>query len=239
MAKAQALSAVLGKNAYPGRGLLIGRSEDGEHMAIAYFIMGRSENSRNRVFVPDGDGIRTQAFDPAKLTDPSLVIYAPVRVKGKVTVVTNGDQTDTIFDALPGEGADPFDAFTRALCTRTFEPDPPIYTPRVSGVVWGEEYALGILKSRDGDPDVTLRQFFRYTGEKPGRGHLLHTYREDGNPPESFAGEPVDAAVRGNLDGFTKEVWENLNPENRVSLFTRFIDLRTGKWETRIINRNA
>ncbi len=237
MANKKDLGALLQANTYPGRGVLIGRSEGGEHMAIAYFIMGRSENSCNRVFVEEGDGIRTQAFDPAKLVDPSLVIYAPVRVKGGVTVVTNGDQTDTVYDAL--DGGCPFDAFERALCTRTFEPDPPIYTPRVSGVVWGGEYALSILKSQDGDPAVTLRQFFRYTAVTPGTGHLIHTYQCDGNPPLSFAGEPVCVAVRGDLDTFTKEVWENLNPEKRVSLFTRFIDLRSGTFETRITNRNV
>lgn len=233
------LCELLKQNAYPGRGIVIGRAEDGRHMAIAYFIMGRSENSRNRVFVTDGDGIRTEAFDPSKLGDPSLVIYAPVRVHAGTTVVTNGDQTDTVYDALKqGSNEDAFAAFESALCTRTFEPDPPIFTPRVSGIVSGTNYALSILKSQEGDSSVTLRQFFRYMNQKPGTGHFIHTYQCDGNPPPSFAGEPVSVEIQGDLDTFTKFVWEGLNPQNRVSLFTRFIDLETGKFESRIVNQN-
>lgn len=226
----------LKKNAYPGRGIMIGKTADGKHAAIAYFIMGRSVNSRNRVFVQDGEGIRTQAFDPAKLSDPSLVIYAPVRVLGDTTIVTNGDQTDTVYDFM-SEGK----TFADALFTRTFEPDAPNYTPRISAIVrcGGEfSYELSILKSAGGNPDSTQRFFFDYQNPENGVGHFLHTYRCDGNPIPSFEGEPEPVCVGNDLDAFTKEIWEGLNEDNKVSLFTRFIDLETGKYETRIVNKN-
>ncbi|MGN0564238.1 MAG: IMP cyclohydrolase [Candidatus Heritagella sp.] len=226
----------LAENSYPGRGIVIGQSEDGRFAAIAYFIMGRSVNSRNRVFVEDGEGLRTRAFDPSKLSDPSLVIYAPVRVLGNATVVTNGDQTDTVYDFMK-EGK----TFEEALCTRTFEPDAPNYTPRISGVVERTDgaftYKLSILKSGDGDPDAPERFFFAYT-PKAGKGHFLHTYRCDGNPIPSFDGEPTPVKIEGDLDAFTRLVWENLNEDNKVSLFTRFINLETGEWESRIVNKN-
>ena len=226
----------LAENSYPGRGIVIGQSEDGRFAAIAYFIMGRSVNSRNRVFVEDGEGLRTRAFDPGKLSDPSLVIYAPVRVLGNATVVTNGDQTDTVYDFMK-EGK----TFEEALCTRTFEPDAPNYTPRISGVVERTDgaftYKLSILKSGDGDPDAPERFFFAYT-PKAGKGHFLHTYRCDGNPIPSFDGEPTPVKIEGDLDAFTRLVWENLNEDNKVSLFTRFINLETGEWESRIVNKN-
>ena len=226
----------LAENSYPGRGIVIGQSEDGRFAAIAYFIMGRSVNSRNRVFVEDGEGLRTRAFDPGKLSDPSLVIYAPVRVLGNATVVTNGDQTDTVYDFMK-EGK----TFEEALCTRTFEPDAPNYTPRISGVVERTDgaftYKLSILKSGDGDPDAPERFFFAYT-PKAGKGHFLHTYRCDGNPIPSFDGEPTPVKIEGDLDAFTRLVWESLNEDNKVSLFTRFIDLETGEWESRIVNKN-
>ena len=225
----------LKKNSYPGRGIMIGKTADGKCAAIAYFIMGRSVNSRNRVFVEDGEGIRTQAFDPAKLSDPSLVIYAPVRVLGSTTIVTNGDQTDTVYDFLR-DGK----TFSDALFTRTFEPDAPNYTPRISALVeTGDSfsYQLSILKSADGDPDSVRRFFFDYQNPQNGVGHFLHTYRCDGDPIPSFEGEPEPVAVCSDIDAFTTEIWDGLNADNKVSLFTRFIDLATGKTETRIVNK--
>ena len=226
----------LAGNSYPGRGIVIGQSADGKNAVIAYFIMGRSVNSRNRVFVEEGAGIRTQAHDPAKLSDPSLVIYAPVRVLGEDTIVTNGDQTDTIYDFLK-EGK----TFEEALRTRTFEPDGPNYTPRISGVVERGEgsftYKLSILKSCGGDPDFAQRFFFEYA-PKAGLGHFIHTYKQDGDPIPSYEGEPTPVSIEGDIDAFTASLWENLNEDNKVSLFTRFINLETGKAETRIVNKN-
>ena len=226
----------LAGNSYPGRGIVIGQSADGKNAVIAYFIMGRSVNSRNRVFVEEGAGIRTQAFDPAKLSDPSLVIYAPVRVLGESTIVTNGDQTDTIYDYLQ-EGK----TFEEALRTRTFEPDGPNYTPRISGIVSRKEggftYKLSILKSTDGNPDQAQRFFFEYEPQA-GLGHFIHTYKCDGNPIPSYEGEPTPVEIQGDIDQFTAALWENLNQDNKVSLFVRFIDLSTGKQETRIVNKN-
>ena len=226
----------LAGNSYPGRGIVIGESQDGGKAVIAYFIMGRSENSRNRVFVEEGESIRTQAFDPAKLSDPSLVIYAPVRVLGEDTIVTNGDQTDTIYDFM-NEGK----TFEEALRTRTFEPDGPNYTPRISGIVSRKEggftYKLSILKSTDGNPDQAQRFFFEYEPQA-GLGHFIHTYKCDGNPIPSYEGEPTPVEIQGDIDQFTAALWENLNQDNKVSLFVRFIDLSTGKQETRIVNKN-
>ena len=226
----------LAGNSYPGRGIVIGQSQDGKQAVIAYFIMGRSENSRNRVFVEDGEGIRTQAFDPAKLSDPSLVIYAPVRVFGEDTIVTNGDQTDTVYDFLK-EGK----TFEEALRTRTFEPDGPNYTPRISGIVSRKEggftYKLSILKSTDGDPSQAQRFFFEYE-PKAGLGHFIHTYKCDGSPIPSYEGEPTPVEIEGDIDQFAAGLWENLNSENKVSLFVRYIDPAAGKAETRIINKN-
>lgn len=226
----------LAGNSYPGRGIVIGQSADGKSAVIAYFIMGRSENSRNRVFVEDGEGIRTQAFDPAKLSDPSLVIYAPVRVLGEATIVTNGDQTDTVYDFMK-EGK----TFEDALRTRTFEPDGPNYTPRISGIVERGEgsftYKLSILKSTDGDPEMAQRFFFEYE-PKAGLGHFIHTYKCDGNPIPSYEGEPTPVELEGDIDQFTAALWENLNGDNKVSLFVRTIDLTTGKTDTRIVNKN-
>lgn len=226
----------LAGNSYPGRGIVIGQSADGKNAVIAYFIMGRSVNSRNRVFVEEGAGIRTQAHDPAKLSDPSLVIYAPVRVLGEDTIVTNGDQTDTIYDFLK-EGK----TFEEALRTRTFEPDGPNYTPRISGIVERGEgsftYKLSILKSCGGDPDFAQRFFFEYA-PKAGLGHFIHTYKQDGDPIPSYEGEPTPVSIEGDIDAFTASLWQHLNEDNKVSLFTRFIDLETGKAETRIVNKN-
>ena len=227
------LAEELRGNTYPGRGIVLGRSEDGQKAVIAYFIMGRSENSRNRVFVEQEGGIRTEAFDPAKLEDPSLIIYAPVRVLGKQTVVTNGDQTDTIYDFLK-EGK----SFEEALRTRTFEPDAPNFTPRISGLVEGFDYKLSILKSNNNDASSTRRYFFEYTDPKAGEGHFIHTYKCDGSPIPSYEGEPTPVVISGDIDAFTNEIWENLNADNKVSLFTRFIDVESGEIETRIINKN-
>ena len=227
----------LQENSYPGRGIIIGRSADGAKAVAAYFIMGRSENSRNRVFVEDGEGIRTQAFDESKLTDPSLIIYAPVRVLGNKTIVTNGDQTDTIY-----EGMDRQMTFEQALRSREFEPDAPNYTPRISGIMHVEggkfNYAMSILKSRNGDPGSCCRYTFAYENAVPGEGHFIHTYMHDGNPLPSFEGEPKPVEIEGNIDEFTDKVWNSLNEDNKVSLFVRFIDIETGKWESRIVNKN-
>ena len=234
----QSLSKELSATTYPGRGIVLGKSADARCFYIAYFIMGRSENSRNRIFEIDGRGIRTKAFDESKMVDPSLIIYAPVRVCGDVTIVTNGDQTDTIYDALEAGKT-----FEEALRSRTFEPDAPNYTPRISGLVLREKgklsYRLSILKSDEGDPTAPQRFFFEYVGVKPGVGHFLHTYSCDGNPIPSFGGEPEKVPLRGDIDSFTQAVWDNLNPDNKVSLFVRFIDLGSGESETRIVNKNV
>ena len=227
------LAEELQQNSYPGRGIVLGKSADGSQMVIAYFIMGRSENSRNRVFVEENDGIKTQAFDPSKLTDPSLIIYSPVRVINGKTIVTNGDQTDTIYDFI-AKG----DTFENALQTRTFEPDAPNFTPRISGIIDGDRYTLSILKSANGNPDSTCRYFFDYQSPLAGEGHFIHTYRCDGNPIPSFEGEPKKIAVNGDIDAFTESVWNRLNADNKVSLFTRYIDLTTGETQTRICNKN-
>ena len=231
------LEQELNNNAYPGRGIVIGRSEDGSKAVAAYFIMGRSTNSRNRVFVEDGNGIRTQAFDPAKLTDPSLIIYAPVRVLGNKTIVTNGDQTDTIY-----EGMDHQMTFEQSLRSREFEPDAPNYTPRISGIMHIEEgrynYAMSILKSSNGNPDSCLRFTYAYEAPIAGEGHFIHTYMHDGNPLPSFEGEPKLVGIKGGIDAFTDMVWNGLDDDNKVSLFVRFINIADGACETRIINKN-
>lgn len=228
------LAKELKENSYPGRGIVLGRSADGASAVIAYFIMGRSENSRNRVFVEEGKGIRTEAFDPSKLTDPSLIIYAPVRVLNGQTIVTNGDQTDTVYDFLK-EGK----TFEEALRTRTFEPDAPNFTPRVSGLVLPNgAYRLSILKSNAGNPDSVQRFFYEYAEPLAGEGHFIHTYRCDGSPIPSFEGDPTPVKIEGDIDSFTELVWNSLNEANKVSLFTRFISLTTGETETRILNKN-
>ncbi len=231
------LEQELQNNAYPGRGIVIGRSMDGKAAITAYFIMGRSSNSRNRIFVQEGDGIRTQAFDPSKLEDPSLIIYAPVRVYENITIVTNGDQTDTVYDGLE-MGL----TFEQSLRSREFEPDGPNYTPRISGVLEIEngtyKYAMSILKSQNNNPAACNRYTFSYENPLAGEGRFLHTYMQDGDPLPSFEGEPKLVETEGCIDEFTKKVWESLNEENKVSLFVRFIDLETGNVETRIVNKN-
>ena len=235
--KAISLEQELRSTTYPGRGIVIGRSADGKKAVTAYFIMGRSENSRNRIFVEDGAGIRTQAFDPSKLVDPSLIIYAPVRVLGNKTIVTNGDQTDTIYELMDRQ-----QTFEQALRTREFEPDAPNYTPRISGIMHLENgkynYAMSILKSNHGDPSSCLRYTFAYSNAPAGEGHYIHTYMGDGNPLPSFEGEPTLVTIEGDLDQFTDTVWNSLNADNKVSLFTRFTDLETGAYESRIVNKN-
>ena len=235
--KMLSLENELRENAYPGRGIVIGKSEDGTKAVTAYFIMGRSENSRNRVFVEEGEGIRTQAFDLSKLTDPSLIIYAPVRVIGNKTIVTNGDQTDTVY-----EGMEKGISFEQSLRTREFEPDGPNYTPRISGIMQVENgtyhYAMSILKSNNGNPESCCRYTFTYENPVNGEGHFIHTYMHDGNPLPSFEGEPKLVGVPNDIDAFTKDVWESLNEDNKVSLFVRYIDIATGEYETRIVNKN-
>lgn len=231
------LEAELTSNTYPGRGIVIGKSQDGKKAVTAYFIMGRSANSRNRVFVTEGEGIRTQAFDPAKLEDPSLIIYAPVRVLGHRTIVTNGDQTDTIYDGLDEELT-----FEQALRKREFEPDGPNFTPRISGVMHiadGQyDYCMSILKSNNGDSDACNRYTFSYENPKAGEGRFIHTYARNEEPLPSFEGEPKWVDINGDIDSFTDMVWNSLNEENKVSLFVRFIDIETGEYETRIVNKN-
>lgn len=235
--KAISLAEELKSNSYPGRGIIIGKSKDGKTAVAAYFIMGRSENSRNRVFVEEGEGIRTQAFDPEKLEDPSLIIYAPVRVLGNKTIITNGDQTDTIY-----QGMDIQLTFEQSLRCRKFEPDGPNYTPRISGIMHlengGYNYAMSILKSSDGDPASCHRYTFAYENPVAGEGHFIHTYMHDGDPLPSFEGEPKRIAVLDDIDEFTELIWESLDPENKVSLFVRYLDLATQKTSTRIVNKN-
>lgn len=230
----KSLATELNTNTYPGRGIVLGKSKDGKKAVIAYFIMGRSANSRNRIFEEnDRGGIRTKAFDESKMEDPSLIIYNPVlKIDGK-TIVTNGDQTDTIYDHMK-EGF----CYHHALVTREFEPDAPNYTPRISGVVKPNgDYNLSILKSNLGMPEC-VRYFFEYPAH-PGMGHFIHTYEHDGDPIPSFEGEPTPVEIDGSdIDAFTSMVWDNLNEDNKVSLFTRFINLENGEEETRIVNKN-
>ena len=235
----QQLSTLLSGNSYPGRGIVLGRSKDGKTAMIAYFIMGRSVNSRNRVFIETEDGIQTEAFDASKLEDPSLIIYHPVRcLEDGTIIVTNGDQTDTIYELM-----DKQQTFEQALRTREFEPDAPNYTPRISGIMHIENntynYAMSILKSNNGNPDACNRYTFAYQNPVAGEGHFIHTYMGDGNPLPSFEGEPKLVGIEGDIDTFTNTVWENLNADNKVSLFVRYIEIETGKYETRIINKNV
>ena len=235
--KLLSLEQELSSNAYPGRGIVIGRSEDGTKAVTAYFIMGRSSNSRNRVFVTEAEGIRTEAFDPSKMEDPSLIIYAPVRVLGEKTIVTNGDQTDTIYDGLKAGLT-----FEESLRSREFEPDGPNYTPRISGIMQVTNntyhYAMSILKSHNGNPAACNRYTFTYENPLAGEGHFIHTYARNEEPLPSFEGEPKLVDIAGDIDAFTATVWNSLNEDNKVSLYVRYIDIQTGTYETRIINKN-
>ena len=246
-----ALEKKLKENVYPGRGIVLGKSEDGKSAVAIYFIMGRSENSRNRVFIEENGGLRTQAFDPSKLKDPSLIIYSPVRVLpevGKTTViVTNGDQTDTIYEGLKNGSS-----FPRSLESRTFEPDAPNYTPRISGIQKFKggtySFSLSILKSDPaslaadkptaGKQPATLRYTYDYASPVAGTGRYIHTYMEDGNPLPSFEGEPELVSLKGDLDSLASSVWESLNAENKISLYVRFTDIESGKVSTKVINKN-
>ena len=230
------LAEKLASTTYPGRGIVLGRSQDGKKMVIAYFIMGRSENSRNRVFVEQEGGIRTEAFDPAKLADPSLIIYAPVRVLGAKTIVTNGDQTDTIRDSLLAGKS-----YIDALRTRCYEPDGPNYTPRISGVVDQDgSFCLSILKSADGDPACSHRYFYEYDAPLAGEGRFIHTYQENAEPLPSFEGEPRRVSVSApDAETLASQVWASLNEDNKVSLFVQYIHLATGERETVILNKHG
>lgn len=223
----------LGENSYPGRGIIIGRS--GKNTVIAYFIMGRSENSRNRIFFESEGGIRTKAFDESKLSDPSLIIYAPVKVISGMTIVTNGDQTDTVYDFIK-EGK----TFEEALRTREFEPDGPNFTPRISGIVYPDgTFKLSILKSDGGNDSQCVRNFYEYSSPLDGRGRIIHTYKQDGSPIPSFEGEPVTFALEEvDIDSFAEKIWNSLNADNKVSLFVRYINREDGSEQSRIINKN-
>ena len=219
---------------YPGRGIILGKSED-NRAVFAYFIMGRSTNSKNRVFEVSDDDIRTKAFDESLLSDPSLIIYSPVRVLGNKIIVTNGDQTDTIYEYLKDKKT-----FEDALYTRTFEPDAPNFTPRISGLIdieSGLKLKLSILKSDEGDESQSLRFFYNYDNPKPGEGFLIHTYKENSDPLKSFEGEPIKVSLKGSIDEFCNSLWNSLNTDNKISLAVRYIDMATGKYEQIIKNK--
>ena len=231
------LSDLLSNNTYPGRGIVIGKTEDGTKAAVAYFIMGRSENSRNRVFIEEGEEVIIHPFDASKVEDPSLIIYSPIRKYENNLIVTNGDQTDTVYDGLVAGKS-----FSDALTARCFEPDAPNFTPRISAMLTFADsaftYQMSILKSADAEGSACNRYTFAYA-PIAGVGHFLHTYNCDGNPIPTFTGEPERVTISGDIDAFTKEIWENLNEKNKISLYVRFTDLATGKIENRMINKNA
>lgn len=232
------LAKELSQNEYPGRGIIAGLSEDGKYAVSAYWTMGRSAGSRNRIFVEEAEGIRTQAFDPSLIAgDPSLIIYSAVRVLGKKHIVTNGDQTDTIYDGI-SKGL----TFEQSLQSRKYEHDEPNFTPRISSLLNLEngkyEYSISILKSDRGNPENTLRYTFNYDNPAKGQGRYIHTYEKNSNPLPSFEGEPVPVELKGSIDELADLIWKNLNEENKVSLFVRYIEISTGKYETRIINKN-
>ena len=225
----------LSKLEYPGRGIILGKSDDGKNVVFAYFIMGRSVNSRNRIFDVYGDDIRTKAFDESLLNDPSLIIYSPVKVFGNNVIVTNGDQTDTIYEYLKTGKS-----FEDALYTRTFEPDAPNFTPRISGLIELKDrlkLKFSILKSDEGDENQTLRFFYNYDNPKPGEGFLIHTYKENSDPLKSFEGEPKKVQISGDIDAFSEKLWNSLDSENKISLAVRYINLETGEYIQVIKNK--
>ncbi|MBO5221211.1 MAG: IMP cyclohydrolase [Clostridia bacterium] len=237
--KISTIANELNSLAYHGRGIIIGKSADGKKAITAYFIMGRSENSRNRVFVAEGDAMRTKAFDESKMIDPHLIIYYPVRVLGNKTIVTNGDQTDTIYDLMDKQMT-----FEQALRTREFEDDKPNFTPRISGIIHHEKgemnFAMFILKSAEGDDSSCERFTFAYNNPIAGKAKFIHTYNGDGNPLPSYEGEPKTLELPDtDIDSLTDLIWTNLNEDNKVSLFVRYIDLENGETETRIVNKNV
>ena len=237
--KISTIKEELNSLAYHGRGIIIGKSSDGKKAVAAYFIMGRSVNSRNRVFVAEGENMRTKAYDESKMVDPHLIIYYPVRVLGNKTIVTNGDQTDTIYELMDKQMT-----FEQALRTREFEDDSPNYTPRISGIIRREEdgmnFAMSILKSAEGDPASCERFTYAYSAPKAGVAKFIHTYMGEGDPLPSFEGEPKTLLLPDmEIDALASHIWENLNEDNKVSLFVRYIDLASGECETRIINKNA
>lgn len=224
------------ENAYVGRGIVIGKTADGSKAAVAYFIMGRSENSRNRVFIEKGEEVIIKPFDESKVEDPSLIIYSPIKKYENKLIVTNGDQTDTIFNHIKvGK------TFEEALETREFEPDAPNFTPRISGMLTFDDedftYKLSILKSADAEGTACNRYTFCYPAIK-GLGHFIHTYACDGNPLPTFQGEPERVAIPDKIDDLVQDIWENLNEENKISLYVRYIDLKTGTIENRMVNKN-
>lgn len=230
------LKETLESNTYGGRGIVIGKTPDGTKAAIAYFIMGRSENSRNRIFIEEGDEVIINAFDPSKLEDPSLIIYSPIKVHENKTIVTNGDQTDTVYDFIV-KG----DTFENALDTREFEPDGPNWTPRISGMLTFDDgdfsYKMSILKSGDSEGTICNRYYYNYKSLS-GLGHYIHTYQHDGNPIPTFCGEPERVAILDDIDEFADMIWNSLNEANKVSMYVRYIDLATGKIENRMVNKN-
>ena len=237
--KVSTIKDELNSLAYHGRGIIIGKSADGKKAVTAYFIMGRSENSRNRVFVLEGDAMRTKAFDESKMTDPHLIIYYPVRVLGNKTIVTNGDQTDTVYELMDKQMT-----FEQALRCREFEDDKPNFTPRISGIIHREggdmNYAMSILKSAEGDDSSCERFTYAYSTPKAGVAKFIHTYNSDGNPLPSFEGEPKTLILPDvDIDTLTNHIWENLNADNKVSLFVRYINIESGDTETRVINKNV
>ena len=237
--KISSIKEELNSLAYHGRGIIIGKSADAKNAITAYFIMGRSENSRNRVFVAEGEAMRTKAFDESKMTDPHLIIYYPVRVLGNKTIVTNGDQTDTIYELMDKQMT-----FEQALRTREFEDDKPNFTPRISGIIRreaeGMNFAMSILKSAEGDDSSCERFTYAYSNPKAGFAKFIHTYNCDGNPLPSFEGEPKTLELPAvEIDELTELIWTNLNEDNKVSLFVRYIDLESGEIDTRIVNKNA
>ncbi len=235
--KVNCIKELLSTNTYPGRGIIIGKSEDGKKAVTAYFIMGRSENSRNRVFIENGDEVIIHPFDASKVEDPSLIIYSPIRVYENNLIVTNGDQTDTVFDGLKSGMS-----FEAALTQREFEPDAPNFTPRISGMITFDEndftYKMNILKSADAQGTACNRYNYAYNA-LAGLGHFIHTYVCDGNPIPTFQGEPERVFIPNDIDEFTEAIWSTLNEQNKISLYVRFVDLETGNVENRMINKNA